>query len=1127
MTMPWSAERIADTLGQPPPTQEQRAVIEAGLGPMLVVAGAGSGKTETMAARVVYLVANGLAAPGEILGLTFTRKAAAELSARIRSRLRRLQQVGVSVGDTVADRPRIATYNSYAAAIVADHALRIGIDPDASLIGDAGRYQLAEAVVNTWAGDIETPSAVTVVIDAVAAVAAELSEHGRTPAEAAQEMRRLLTEVTEKEVEAGSRAKGPLEAARKLATSLRTRIQLMDLVEAFAERKRADGVVDFGDQVRIAATVAGQVPDVGQAERSRYRAVLLDEYQDTSVAQVQLLRAVFAEGHPVTAVGDPNQAIYGWRGAAAGTLLAFPETFRTASGAAAPSVNLSTAWRNDLSVLRAANVVAGPLRTEGVVELRPRPGAGEGAVQAAYLETAAEEAARVADFVREHWGPDAPAAVLCRRRAQFPLVEAALRARGLPCQVVGLAGLLSTPEVADVRAALQVAHDPARGDALMRLLTGPSVNLGASDLRVLAEWSRTQARSWLAAADPATDPAPAHLQPGEAAGTLWEASAVPGGPSETSGPSGPGETSGGAGGTGGSGAGHSADDRPEVLEPVEQASLVEAIDRLPPHSWRTGQGRGLSGVARDRLSRLADQVRHVRSLMHLAIPELVTATEQILDLDIEVLAASGGAAGHARRHLDAFTAAAADFAHATDAPNLGAFLTYLDVAEDEERGLEVEEAEPDPQAVQVMTVHAAKGLEWDTVAVVGMNVGDFPSVTPIPGPDKPYTGSGWLSGIDSLPYSLRGDEASLPVLDLAAAQTHTQAAEAITQFRLDEGRRLLDEERRLGYVALTRARHHLLLTGCFWGDRKTVNRPSPFLQEVLAAGAADTGGPWPTSSAHESNPNAEEVLDASWPVTSGDHEQLTALLEDTRAWAGDWAGDELGAPPSADPQVQQWWRDAQLLLAEREREYGVSTAPPAHLSASAVVSLAEDPEAFRRARRRPVPRRPSVHARRGTRFHAWVEQYFGSRALIDWESLPGADDESGASDDAALADLQRAFLASEWAGRSPVDVEVDIETPVAGVMIRCRIDAVFAEGDGVHIVDWKTGSPPRDAEATRARQMQLALYRIAWARLHEVPLEQVRASFYYVADDVRIGGEDLTEDDVTRVLQAVTPAAPS
>ncbi len=1063
-----TAAEIARFLGQHPPTQEQARVIEAPLEPLLVVAGAGSGKTETMAARVVYLVANGLVPPGEILGLTFTRKAAAELSDRIRTRLHQLADAGVGPGIGLEDQPRIATYNSYAAGLLTDHALRLGLDPDARLISDAGRFQLADLIVRDWPGDLHTNYAASTVVDAVTSLAAEMAEHGLDPAPTARELRAMAQDLRDVQ---GRMVKEVSE----VADSLDLRADLMDLVAEFQDRKLRDGVVDFADQVRMAATIARQVPRVGAVERSRYRVVLLDEYQDTSVAQVQMLRALFGQGHPVTAVGDPNQAIYGWRGAAAGTLLSFPEQFPGADGSHSAVAPLSTAWRNDRAILSAANRIAEPLRTGAaasmVPPLRPSPAAGQGTVLARCAETLEEEAAVIAQLLNEHWSgdPDAPrsAAVLCRKRSQFPLIEEALLAAGLPCQVVGLGGLLATAEVADIRAALTVAHDPGRGDAMMRLLTGPTVQLGAADLAVLSAWSQAQTRT--RRPEKATEgPEGTNLRP----------------------------------------------DTEQVLEDEERASLVEAVDQLPPSSWTDPRGRRLSDVGRRRLERLAGQIRQVRALTYLDMAELVTATEQILNLDIEVLAHVPGSVAHARRNLDAFTHAAAQFSGGSEEPTLGAFLSYLDAVEEEERGLDLLVAEPDPTAIQIMTVHAAKGLEWDTVVVAGMNTRDFPTLAP--NKDGDYAHPGWLTNVRTLPYGMRGDHAWLPQLRADGATTVEEVRQARKDFCGDEGARLLDEERRLAYVAMTRARHVLILTGCFWGTRKTVSTPSVFLQALLTDGLADTGPGWPAGSEHEENPRTAVHQVVTWPRPA----RLAAA-----AWEKLWSPDRATAPDDGEPVVttteaEQWWAEAELLLAERESTSRAHPPMPDHLSASAMVELARDPGTFWRHRRRPIPRRPSTAARRGTAFHTWVEQYFGARTLLDWEALPGADDEAPDQD---LVALQEAFLASEWAARTPVAIEVDIETLIGEVAIRCRIDAVFATDTGVHVVDWKTGSPPTDAAAREAAQVQLGLYRLAWARLHQVPLSTVRASLHYVAQNRTVSAKDITEEEL-RALLASTSA---
>ena len=300
---------------------EQAAVIEAPMAPMLVVAGAGSGKTETMSARVVWLIANGFVEPQEVLGLTFTRKAAGELSDRVR-RLRPLagptRRAGSGGGwplRRARPRPTISTYNSYAASLVKDHGLRIGREPGARLLSEAelaGRERRRRG----WHGDLGTDAAVSTVVSAVLDLSNALSEHLLTVTEARDQIETLVDQIVTTPF--GGKRRSLHADLGKLARSLGERHALLEVVDAFQRRKRTMDAVDFGDQVSLAAQLALEVDAVGAGERARYSVVLLDEYQDTSYAQIRLLSALFGDGHPVTAVGDPNQSIYGWRGASAG-----------------------------------------------------------------------------------------------------------------------------------------------------------------------------------------------------------------------------------------------------------------------------------------------------------------------------------------------------------------------------------------------------------------------------------------------------------------------------------------------------------------------------------------------------------------------------------------------------------------------------------------------------------------------------------------------------------------------------------------------------------------------------------------------------------------------------------------
>jgi DNA helicase II / ATP-dependent DNA helicase PcrA len=1067
----WSAVDLARALDHPhPPTSEQAAVIEAPPGPVLVVAGAGSGKTETMAARVVWLVANGLVRPDEVLGLTFTRKAAGELGERLAARFAALREAGLWVPESdggaavLGETPTVSTYHAYAGRLVREHGLRLGVEPDTRLLTEAAAWQLADETVSSWDGPMDgVEKAASTITTAVVDLAGEMAEHLVGADRLAGHLAEVIAALDAVPAAAGSRRRS--HPRRDVLAVLRERLAILPLVVRYGHLKRTRDLMDFADQVAVAARLAMEIPEVGAAERSTYRAVLLDEFQDTSEAQLRLLHALFGVGDPggsalpVVAVGDPHQSIYGWRGASSTTLDRFRTDFGGPPGARV--LHLSTSWRNDRAVLGAANVVAAPLVASARVPVSPlteRPEAGPGQVATARLPTLEDEARHVVAWVAARLGRPGrrTAAVLCRKRSQFaPLVEA-LEERAVPYEVVGLGGLLHTPEVGDLVALLHVVQDPTRGDHLMRLLTGPSCRLGPADLDGLGEWARAR--------DRATRPTP------------------------------------GAGAAG----------RDLAPDTSDRASLVDALEDLPPESWRGAEGQHIGPIARRRLDGLARVVSRLRALTGSGVPELVAEAEVALGLDIEVLARPGYTPGAARAHLDAFADTAATFAASADRANLGGFLAWLDAAVDEERGLDLGWVETRPDAVQVMTVHAAKGLEWDVVAVPGLVEASFPahSATRSTVVDGQWghtvpRGRGWLSGLAALPYDLRGDSAGLPRFGWAGAPDWDTLDTAFQRFTEAVADHTITEERRLAYVALTRARRDLLLTAHIWGSASTPRVTSRFLDEIANAGLPVARGPWapmpPVDGIRSPNPRTSASAAMPWPAEPdpGRHDHLrtqAAAIRDAPA-----RSLTVGATVAT---ADRWASEAALLLAERAAQRpatGAEVVLPAHLSASAIVALATDAEQFALDLRRPVPRPPAATARQGTAFHAWVEEHFADASIVDIDELPGAaDDEEPAAE---VATLRRNFLDSPWAAMVPVEVEVPVETVVDGVCVRGRIDAVFRDPDdpgGWIVVDWKTGVEPTGQRA-QTRAIQLAAYRLAWARARGVAVERVRGAFFYAS----------------------------
>ncbi|MFC8346615.1 ATP-dependent helicase [Streptomyces sp. NPDC057280] len=1151
-------DQLKELLGIPF-TPEQTACITAPPAPQVIVAGAGSGKTTVMAARVVWLVGTGQVAPEQVLGLTFTNKAAGELAERVR---KALVKAGVTDPDVIdpdnpPGEPVISTYHAFAGRLLTDHGLRIGLEPTSRLLADATRYQLAARVLREAPGPYPalTRSFPDLVGDLLT-LDAELAEHlVRPEALRAYDAELLLALQGAKLTNADLRKVPEAAAARR---------ELAELVVRYRAAKRERDLLDFGDQIALSAELA-QIPDVGRVLRDEFRVVLLDEYQDTSVAQRILLAGLFGggTGHPVTAVGDPCQAIYGWRGASVANLDDFPEHFAHADGRPATRQALSENRRSGGRLLDLANGLAEPLRAmhAGVEALRPAPGAErDGMVRCALLRTHAEEIDWIADSLAHLVNTGkAPGeiAVLCRTATDFAEIQGALVARDVPVEVVGLSGLLHLPEVADLVAVCEVLQDPGANASLVRLLTGPRWRIGPRDLALLGRRARLLVSH-------------ARVDAGDDRDRRL-AEAV------------------------------------EGVDPSEVISLADALDtflELPFDTEHEDDGLPFSPDARVRFARLATELRDLRRSLADPLMDVLHRVLAVTGLEVELSASPHALAARRRETLSNFLDVAASFAAGDGEATLLAFLGFLRTAAQYEKGLD--NALPGGEnTVKVLTAHKSKGLEWDVVAVPGLVTGTFPSTQ---GREK------WTAQGKVLPHDLRGDAATLPDVETWDSRGLKAFHEAMKDHQHTE-------ELRLGYVTFTRPRSLLLGSGHWWGPaQKKPRGPSDFLQalrEHCEAGfgeieawadepAEDEENPalsqatvdqvWPlplddtslarrraaaetvlahlerlASRADGHAPDPDEYEDPDWPPPPEDddvpYEEDPAAADAPDDWDS-WTTDRPSVPHQAtapEPRAEapralphpapseperhsapeppfpedpftpeeartlaSWDRDLDALTGEllRAREAVTDVPLPASLTVSQLLRLAEDPDGFAQELARPMPRPPQPAARRGTRFHAWVEARFEELTLplLGPEELPGGD-ETDIDDERDLEALKDAFERTEYAHRSPYRVEAPFQLAIAGRVVRGRIDAVYKADDGgrttYEIVDWKTG---RDRTGD---PLQLALYRLAWAEQQDVPLESVTAAFVYIRSGEVVRLDELPARETLERLLLDEPSAPA
>jgi DNA helicase-2/ATP-dependent DNA helicase PcrA len=1048
------------------PTDEQWLALSHAPEPLAIIAGAGSGKTAIMAARMVWMVEEGIAKPSQILGLTFTNKAARELEERI-------ELAFEAMDPQPAELPTVSTYNSFADRIVRQEGVRVGIDPESSLLSQAQTWQLlAESLNHVEPFEAIDSRSIASLTKMALGLADQCANNYVTPEQVAAEDQQIIDRKAAYEQEV------ILNSGR--------RAELAKVVRAYQDLKRKRRCMDFGDQVTKAVEILETWTSVAADLRQRFPAILLDEYQDTNVAQRRMMQALAPHGSNVTAVGDARQNIFQWRGSTLFNLIDFPlRHFLRAGGEQHQYLSLSDNFRSGGRIVEVANAVIDRVsadRRPGQ-PLASVPSNGEGFVGTALLTDQRAEAEFISgEILRFHNKPVAPGrpvtgwkdfAILVRRKSHMGLIYSVLKEHEIPVEVVGLGGLLQVPEVMDTVSWLRLVAEPGPSSNrwLARILLGPRFRIHYRDLALLARWAAARTRTL-------ADTKKAELP---------HAEGIPV-PDETD------------------------------FEPDEVAfSLVEALDHLelipelPPD-------------ALERLLRMRSELWSLRQDAGAPLLDLVQRIVSSTGIADALAASPRQDAAASMGNLRQFLSLVANFAPISGEPSLAEFLEYLDAAEDAEDTMELE-VTPADDSVKLTTVHGAKGLEFEVVFVPGVAASENAKGEKVYSIFPDERASNPMISYGQLPYGVREDAQHLPN-PLTVDAKGDPVLKKKVQFARELKERAVEDERRLYYVALTRARQRLYVTASWWYERqKRPHGPSIFFDEVAALDAVENLVV--ADQPDESPLMAELQARAVWPPV------VRNLFESTPAFpqgpvaaleellAGRRTSDEiLGALSGADRSA------AEAMLAEhRQTILALSGTPDGavqstHVDRPQQSLTASDAVALAAGRitegelSRPLPKRPSASARIGVEIHRWIEERArGLTGLADEEGL----DAAGSHVDAGRLAGLKATWEAQYGSRTLASLpggepmaELRFVLKVGDQLIRGRMDAVYENPEGgLEIVDFKTGSRMEQPELD-----QLTVYAGALRKLN-IPLgERLRLTYAYLSTgEVRSKNMDVAEID--------------
>jgi DNA helicase-2/ATP-dependent DNA helicase PcrA len=896
LSLPSAEDRILEGL-----SEAQREAVVHGEGPLLIIAGAGTGKTTVLTRRIAHLIASKRAVPEEILALTFTEKAAAEMAERVD------QLIPYGYAETW-----IGTFHAFGDRVLREAALEAGMNPEFRVLSRP------EQIIFLRERLFQLPlTRFRPLGDPTRHLAALLSLVSRAKDEDVSPAQYRAWAEARVETAAGEEAKDEAEKHLELAAFYECHQRL--LAEA--------GLVDFGDQIHRALTLLRERPALLGRLRERYRYVLVDEFQDTNHAQLELVRLLLRPGAPnITVVGDDDQAIYRWRGAAAANLLAFRELFPACREVVLVDNHRSTQVILDAS----ARLISynNPYRLEVVagIDKRLRSAQRTGpAVRHLHFDTVSAEADGVAAFVEEKLGQG-------YRPRDFAIL------------------VRSNDDADPFLRALNVKSIPQRFSGSRGLYTREEVRLLIAFLRALAQPSDSVSVFYLAASEVYHLPGPALVRLNAYAGRKT---------------------------------------RPllEVLRSLPENEDLLSIDA----SARESAARLISD-----LDTAAEDVARLRTGEILY--RYLQSTGYLARLTKE-----GSAAAEAKvKNIAKFFDAVRGYGEVAEHDRVPAFIEHLDLLREAGDDPAVAEADPDDDAVHVLTVHKAKGLEFPVVLLVGCAEEKFP-------------------------VKRRREVLELP--------------RELVQEGLAGGDAHLHEERRLFYVAMTRAKQELILTSAADYGTARARKVSRFVVETLDL-------PTPSPRARRTEPL--EALARHQPVPEILPAREAPIPDDEPLSLSFRQIDDYSTCPLKYKYIH---RIRVPLLAHHRVVYGsaIHKAVQAHFQARlAGRAFSEDDlvGAFR---------------------DAWVSEGFLSREHEERRRAEG---------EHVLRRFHRAEAERPWA---PTGVEKEFAFWVDRTKVAGRYDLVIERDGQVVVVDFKSGDVHdlKTAQQRAKESLQLDIYALA------------------------------------------------